>query len=811
MKKLLWIGAAFALLTQFAGCSDSDVDTPPPAPAPVISVTQQPAPIAPAGGEVVLRIAIENPREGVLPTAESDQSWLTVTRTTMVSVICQASPHTGETARPARVTVSYPDAEPVTIDLEQTAAEPEDPSKSLTFDIRIVKASSRSVIVDCIPSDPEATYIAMATYKSDFEAHESEEALIEDNFTYFTEWGEAFGATTPEEALKMFLRRGPMGNYEIQLDRPEEDYYFYAYGLNADGTVTSSKIYKKDFRTTIPEAQECTFAFSVRPGIEYTQVGVFPSDLAVSYLWGVMSSAEYEALGSDPAQRIVDDIKAQIEADNALGGDSRFGDYVVYHNSKSSYKNLVQGEKYVVYAFGCDVKGYVTAPIMTETFTEERLQKVDCSFSLTHRDVRASSFTTDIQPSNDAVRWFAYTLPYEMLESVNSLEELSEEVIDIVNGMGIDWATDETYVHTGFRNLTNYDMMGSELDANTRHLVAVFGVNEKGSRITDIAQANVTTLAPDTPSTMTVDITGETKGWSGLALTFTPSAKERYFYDVQMKDFYESFESDEAFMNELLYYYGGQGLLAYKQTIGQATLTVEEGLLPGTTYLGVAFGVDKQISTPLFTREFTTASVPMGGTATVTSIEPTIEDGDRYYESDPEKYADCKGKAVVGFKITTNAAAKYYVACFDPFTERPTDQQMTDLLVGYGDSEPAAYLLDWNEPCEVWALAMDNAGKAGALKRLDLTPERSSVTTVATARPFAVRPKTARTAAHALHPMQSYTPAPVVRSTAPESDVLSTVLREQGHTIFTPGEVVSLTPSSRTAVLPATVRNFRGR
>ena len=95
MKKLLWIGAAFALLTQFAGCSDSDVDTPPPAPAPVISVTQQPAPIAPAGGEVVLRIAIENPREGVLPTAESDQSWLTVTRTTMVSVICQASPHTG--------------------------------------------------------------------------------------------------------------------------------------------------------------------------------------------------------------------------------------------------------------------------------------------------------------------------------------------------------------------------------------------------------------------------------------------------------------------------------------------------------------------------------------------------------------------------------------------------------------------------------------------------------------------------------------------------------------------------------------------
>lgn len=524
MRKL-WIGVAFALLTQFAGCSDSD--TPPPA-APVISVTQPSAPIAPSGGEVVLHIAVENPREGVLPTAESDQTWLTVTRTTMASVILQALPYTGETARPARVTVSYPGAEQVTIDLEQTAVEPVDPSKSLTFDIRIVEVASRSVIVDCIPSDPEATYVAMAIYKSDFEALGSEEDVFEYNLSYFTEWGMMFGAETPEEALKLFLRRGPMENYDITLDRPEENYYFYAYGLDEDGTVTSPKIYKEEFRTTIPEPQECTFTFSVRPGIEYTRVGIYPSDLQVSYMRGVMPLAEYEALGSDPAQRIVDDTRAQVEEENAQGGNSYFGDYVFYHNSKLNLRNLVQGEKYVIYAFGCDVKGYLTTPIMTETFTEEaRLQKVDCNFSLTPRDVRASSFTTDIQPTSDAVRWFAYTVLDETLEYYNnSLEELSENVIDIVSSMGIDWASDETYVHTGFRNLTNDDMLSGTLYPNERWLIAVFGVNGKGSRITDIAQAYVKTLASDTSSTMAAEITGETKGWSGLALSSVLRGRE---------------------------------------------------------------------------------------------------------------------------------------------------------------------------------------------------------------------------------------------------------------------------------------------
>lgn len=102
---------------------------------------------------------------------------------------------------------------------------------------------------------------------------------------------------------------------------------FYAYGLNEDGSVTSPKVYRVEFHTPLPEARECTFQFNYRPGINFGRVNVYPSDIHVSYIWGVMSKSEYNALPSDKAQAIVDKIKADMASQ---GGTWR--DYVGYHN-----------------------------------------------------------------------------------------------------------------------------------------------------------------------------------------------------------------------------------------------------------------------------------------------------------------------------------------------------------------------------------------------------------------------------------------------------------------------------------------------
>lgn len=723
MKKIFWTTLLFLCGIIAIGCSNDPTDTPEP--TSTITIGTVPT-VPPAGGTVKIPIQITDPTEGVMPTASSDQTWLEITNVSMTEVTCLAQEFSEENVRSAVVTIEYPGAESKQVTLQQTGADID----WLEFDIEIVDVQSRTVIINCIPSDLEATYIGMVCDQSEVDAFTDEE-LIQDNLEYFYEWGPSFGATSDQESLQMFLRSGAMENAEIQLDQPEFDYCFIAYGQDIDGTVTSTHVFKKSFRTTAPEEQELTFQISVRPGIDYTQVNIIPSSIHIPYLWGVMLKSEFDALGEDPAQTIIDNIQAEIDAAIEAGDEVYFGEYTVYHNQKGSYKELIEGEKYVVYAFGCDVKGYLISPIQTYEFTETRLQKVDCSFTMSFPNTRATMFTCNITPSDNNVRWVGYTLPYEMMENFLSIEEMTEEVITIFDGMeGFDWATNTEYIHTGQQQLTSYDLLGGELTPETQQLVAVFGVNEQGCRITDVIQSSVTTIAAGTPSQMTIEVIPTLVDGNGVEITFKPSLKELYFYDIQPTEHFDSYESEQTYMEDLLYSYSSL-LLPYKETVGETVMTAS-GLKPGTEYMGLAFGIDGIISTPMFYERFTTASVPMGGSAQITDIDIKIEDGDAYYESNPSMYADLQGKAVVTFTVSKSSeSALCYLACLTNTDPSMSDQELVDLLVGYGDTEDFTYVLEWDQSADVMAVALDQAGMAGSLYKKAFTPRKSDIQTSA--------------------------------------------------------------------------------
>lgn len=708
-----------AIACLLGACEHSPINLPE-LPVPVVSVTT-PAPVPATGGEVAIAYAVENPREGAMPTASSDAAWLHSPTVEAGRATFRADVYTGDKPRTATVTLRYPDAADATVTVTQNA--PQVP-RTLTIEIEIVSVSSRGVVVNCTPSDLEATYVGMAIHKSDLDKYgDDEEAIVAKDIDYFREWWAMLGDGNPDNALPNMLRTGKMEEYDIMLDKPESDYYFYAYGLSVDGEMTSPRIYKVAFRTTEPEQQECTFRFSIRPGISYTRVGVFPSSIYVSYFWNVMPKARFDTYGDNAAEKIVEEIKAEIADEN---GEVRFGQYVGYHNKKASLDDLTDGEQYVVFAFGCDVTGAVTTPLMKEEFTATTLPKAECAFALAFRDIRATSFAVTITPTDEGTRWFAYTLPYEMLENYPDVEQMSEDVIDIMDEMSPGWTTDKKYVHAGRALLSSYDLLGDELDPNTRQIVVAFGVNDLGSRITDVSQNVVTTLTAGTPSSMIVEVKPRTWGYDSAEVTFEPSALERYLFDIQPYEVYAESDTDEAFMDYLLFHYGASGLSRYKMTVGQATLTCEHQLRPGTRYLGVAFGVDKTICTPLFKQEFTTGSVPLGGTATITRLDMQVEDGDVYYATDPSRYAACKGKAVVTATATASVeAAEHFTACFERADEGMTDQQLTDLIVGYGDKQQTMYIVEWNRPSTFMAVALDATGKAGTIRREAVTPDKT--------------------------------------------------------------------------------------
>ena len=60
-----------------------------------------------------------------------------------------------------------------------------------------------------------------------------------------------------------------------------------------------------------------------------------------------------------------------------------------------------------------------------------------------------------------------------------------------------------------------------------------------------------------------------------------------------------------------------------------------------------------------------------------------------------------------------------------------SDQELVDLLVGYGDTEDFTYVLEWDQSADVMAVALDQAGMAGSLYKKAFTPRKSDIQTSA--------------------------------------------------------------------------------
>ena len=549
--------------------------------------------------EFSVEYEIKNPAEGVSLEAFTKADWLNVVAVEPGVVKLKAACNESELARTTEVLLSYEGAANVKIDVLQSAKAVA--PKTLTFEITIKKITSRTVTLDCIPSDLEATYVGMASDKSDFDEYKSDADLIASNLEYFKSWGDSFdddGEKDPNKpSWTKFLRKGAMLDYEIQLTRPEHDYVFYAYGLNADESMTSPHVFHVEFKTTAPEPQQCTFTFKYRPGIDFGRINVYPSDLQVSYIWGVCPKAEYDAIEGDKAKAIIENLK-EIMA--TQGGTWR--DYVGYHNRYMNYSNLVDGEQYVAYAFGADISGAATTEAMSYEFTAKTVKKQDCDFSFSFQDVRATTFAAQITPSSN-VKWVAYTLPAETAEKYNSVDEMTEVVIDTFNEMLDDgWWNGDAMVHTGAQLLSSYQLQAAyALDSSTKQIVCAFGIDDNGYRVTPVSQSFVTTTELGKPSDMTIDFEVTSKN-GAVEIEYKPSNMEAYFYDLITYEDYSQFETEDAFYAEMMYRYSSS--IQYKMTMGPAKMTTES-LHAGERYVAYAFGIDGDRSTKIFTKVFT--------------------------------------------------------------------------------------------------------------------------------------------------------------------------------------------------------------
>ena len=117
MKKLLFYAVALlSVATALSGCKKDEGGVE--LPTPIISV-KQPKAYSGMSGAYTINYSIENPREGVLPEANSEDSWITDLSANEKSISFNLSENLSGKERSGTITLSYQDAEGASISITQ--------------------------------------------------------------------------------------------------------------------------------------------------------------------------------------------------------------------------------------------------------------------------------------------------------------------------------------------------------------------------------------------------------------------------------------------------------------------------------------------------------------------------------------------------------------------------------------------------------------------------------------------------------------------------------------------------------------------
>ncbi|HAZ74553.1 MAG TPA: hypothetical protein DCW53_04480, partial [Rikenellaceae bacterium] len=154
LRKLLSFSALASLLIFGFACTKPAQEEKK---VPLIEVEQTSVSLSDEEQEFTIKFGVDNAVEDVSLEAFTKADWLDVLGVESDVVRFKAACNEGDVARSTEVLLSYEGAVNVKINVVQSpkAVAP----KTLTFEITIKKITSRTVTLDCIPSDPEATYV----------------------------------------------------------------------------------------------------------------------------------------------------------------------------------------------------------------------------------------------------------------------------------------------------------------------------------------------------------------------------------------------------------------------------------------------------------------------------------------------------------------------------------------------------------------------------------------------------------------------------------------------------------------------------
>lgn len=684
--------------------------------------TESPLKAKADGGELVIEYSIDIPVPGVSVSAKASEKWadhFEYPEYGKITVYPEVNFY--DQSRTAVITVSYQNAQDVTIEITQEkSASTEDP-----FFINVSSVTETEAVVSWFPSDPSMTYVNGIVYRSSIDEYGGDyEKYIEDEIIYLKSKAAEAGKEL-EDYLRQVLVKGDLGVKWNSLD-PDTEYCVYAYGLDYDGTVTSRFIMER-FKTKSVSQLDCTFSFELESSdASQLTVKVVPDNPSVRYYPAIISKEDYESAGSDDVimNNIVDYIDEEIWFQSLFGYWYTWADFTKIGTSSVSATQLFPDTEYYAYAFGLEEKGLITTNLQKQLFRTKPVEITDdCTFDISSSVTTSYMADFTITPSNPQTKYYVSVLETDFVLGY-TLDEVATILINQADDASYDWMNGD-YTYSGTRSLNSYyDLDIMPMEPSKNYTLVLFGVDSEGRRTTEVAteQFRTGTLVPSS-MTFDVGVTDVTK--NKVTLTCRPSLKEElYILGCMPLDKYEEYGSDEAAMAAVVEYWKNSYVyrVAYKGDKDLPTdIDIFYNPIKGDTdYYVFAFGYMGAVTTPLTKMRFTTpAGDPVSGASV--EISYNVRSGDELVLEDPYTYPPevWSDMAAVFFEITPNdKAVGWYFASFDnkllDLSTLPK-QELIDNIRRYGNynQKSAIVKMEWYGTRVGAAVAEDADGVLG--------------------------------------------------------------------------------------------------
>lgn len=168
-------------------------------------------------------------------------------------------------------------------------------------------------------------------------------------------------------------------------------------------------------------------------------------------------------------------------------------DEVTFRNhGEKSFKNLRVGDEYVAVAFGCEYGVCTTRETLQNFVVPEPVITDPCTFDINTEKITNAEMCFKITPSNPETRYAAFLVNSDQLKTTPS-KYISGQIYWYNINNTVQW-NDSKFIFTGESELSTHDDMlgGMYLVTGTEYKVLVCGIDESGTRTTDIKEVTFT-------------------------------------------------------------------------------------------------------------------------------------------------------------------------------------------------------------------------------------------------------------------------------------------------------------------------------